>query len=178
MTTEQIRNKSRGNWKKFFSKPIPSSIIGSLVIYGLLFISGYFDVREDIKYNRSSIDSLVVQNKVHIKKIKDITDNYAMKEDGIQIEVGVSTELEQNSVSVYKDNTLGLKFSDAVILTNSIHMYKPTIKLVVGFEREKSNNVSQAEIFISEEAANMLGFKNYKKVGLFKVNCRKILKEN
>jgi hypothetical protein len=58
-----------------------------------------------------------------------------------------------------------------------IHMYKPSIKLVVSYEREKNSSLSQAEIFISEEAALILGFKNYKKVGLFRVNLRKLLKE-
>ena len=91
--------------------------------------------------------------------------------------MGVSSELDQNTVSVFKGNKSGLKFSDAIKLTNTVHMLNPSVKLIVGHERDKKDSDSQADIFISKEAAEQLGVKNYKKTGIFKVLLKKLLKE-
>ena len=169
--------KGKQPWYHIFNTPIISSIVGSLIVLGLTVLIAYFDIRGDIKYVRANIDSLICQSKHYNSQIKELIENYIIKEDGTELEVGVSSELDQNTVSVFKGNKSGLKFSDAIKLTNTVHMLNPSVKLIVGHERDKKDSDSQADIFISKEAAEQLGVKNYKKTGIFKVLLKKLLKE-
>lgn len=174
---QQPRNRGKFSLKKFVNKPLPSSILGSLIVWAVLLLGTYMDIRGDIKYIRTQVDTLSSLNVNYNKKIKELTDNYVMKDEGNEVSIGVSTELERNSVSVYKGNDQSLRFSDAILLTNSVHLYRPAIKLVVCYERDRDNDESEAQIFISREAAEFLGFRNYKKEGIFRVSMKKLLKE-
>jgi hypothetical protein len=70
MNNETTKNRGKSTWKKWLSKPIPSSIIGSLFVWVLFLIFSYVDVRNDIKMTKTKVDSLVSLNNYHIKKVK------------------------------------------------------------------------------------------------------------
>jgi hypothetical protein len=178
------RAKKESLLKRTLQHPLGASIYGSffasLCLLCVTYFFAYLDIRQDIKHIRSNIELLSTTDSCLNKKLKDIFDNFIMKDEGIEIEVGVSSELNRNNVSVYKGNNDNLKFCDGIILTNSIHDLKPSIKLVVGLVRDKdeqNSENSKADIFISKDAAETLGFKDYKKTGIMKMNLKKLPKE-
>ena len=162
----------------FVKHPLSISILGTLII--LIFANSvrYYNIIPIVYEIHDNIDTLVSKEEELRKSIIELKENYLAKDyEGSEITVGVSTELEQNTVSVFNGNKVNLKYSDAILLTNSIHMYRPSIKLVVGLVRERNNDNSKAEIFISQEAAKLLGFKDYKKTGILRANIKRIEKD-
>ncbi|MEI6822966.1 MAG: hypothetical protein WCL51_13615 [Bacteroidota bacterium] len=100
-------------------------------------------------------------------------ENYLSKDlDGVELKVGINSYLEGNNVTVFKNNKAGLRFTNALFATNPINRYCSTIKLLVSNEIEKNGDKSDAEIFISKEAAAFLGC-NDKKKGVFILKINK-----
>ncbi len=91
----------------------------------------------------------------------------------MEIKVGISKDLKQNTISTFKGNRANLKYGDPVKLTNVISTYKTSINLLVGYEYERNSDNSEADIFISKEAAEYLGFKDYKKIGIITLFLKK-----
>ena len=78
--------------------------------------------------NRTHITFDSLQNDVN-----EIKSCYLKKDvEGREVKVSINNNLEGNNVSVFKDNKLGLKFTQVVFLTNPIDFndFAPTIKLL------------------------------------------------
>jgi hypothetical protein len=182
--SKTLRNKAtKENFlKRFYHSQIGASILGSLVVSFVVLLIGFaiglLDIRKDFLHIRSNVDTLSNRSDITNKKLKEFTDNY-INIEGQEIKVGVNSELNRNTVSVYKGNKANLKFCDGIIITNTVHDLKPSVKLVVGIEKEfnDNNDQSEADIFISKEAAETLWFKNYKKVGVSTMTLKKLPKE-
>ena len=111
--------------------------------------------------------------KVDISNIKNY---YVLKDkDGVEIKVGINSKIEGNNVTVFKNNNYGLKYTQAISLTNPIdyNNFNPTVQLLVTCEVDRKDDKSGADIFISKDAALRLGLSRYIERGLFTLRMRK-----
>ena len=132
------------------------------------------DVIPLINRTQITVDSL--QNDVN-----EIKSCYLKKDvEGREVKVSINNNLEGNNVSVFKDNKLGLKFTQVVFLTNPIDFndFAPTIKLIVTREVDRSQDNSEAEIFISKDAASRLGLVRNISQGVFTLKIKLLDDEN
>jgi len=132
------------------------------------------DVIPIINRTQITVDSL--QNDVN-----EIKSCYLKKDvEGREVKVSINNNLEGNNVSVFKDNKLGLKFTQVVFLTNPIDFndFAPTIKLIVTREVDRSQDNSEAEIFISKDAASRLGLVRNISQGVFTLKIKLLDDEN
>lgn len=91
--------------------------------------------------------------------------------------IGVSSELEGNNGIVHMDNRPNLRFADWGHGQQSVetHSFSPTIKLLVSSESERGLDRSEAEMFITKDAAAFLGFSKNLHKGVFSCRVRKLV---
>lgn len=146
--------------KKFFNNhyiiSIISSIIACVLFSFIIFLVQNYNIVPQINEMNKTIKN-INSNIIALKE------NYLIKDiDGTEVYVSINNEMKGNAVSVFKDNSLGLKYSDAFFLKNPIDQYCPTIRLVVVQEVERdSKSKTNAEIFISMEASKLLNLTEY-----------------
>lgn len=145
----------------------------SWIVYGglasiLSFCTQIRDIPEDLKNMRKDLSTLT-------HNLRDNT------RDGVSIIVGVNTkDLYDNTAYVYFDNRLGLRQGDSIYLANlSDTAFNPSIKVIIKKEiiKNESDN-SVAQLFISQEAAIRLGFKDYKKLGVIELKHKRVANFN
>jgi hypothetical protein len=167
-------NKLNKFLKSNYTAGILSGLVVALVIYfsqNINFIPEIYDTNDNVKMLTKNIDSL---NSI----INEIRNNYLAKdEDGIEVYVGINNDLSENTISVFTNNSCKLEYSDAIILTNPIDNFSPSIKLVVCREIERNGDLSKAQIFISKEASELLGFFRNNESGIMKLSVKKLLKQ-
>jgi hypothetical protein len=165
-------NKEKKIWKETtFGKFILSASSGfaaNLILALIIYIVSVYNVIPIIKDTKTILDSV----KVDIFKIK----NYYVSKDkeGVEIKVGINFQLEGNNVTVFKNNALGLKYTQAIYLTNPIDFnnFCPTVQLIVTCEVDKNNDKSGADIFISKDASIRLGLTRSISKGIFTLKMR------
>ncbi|WP_374351021.1 hypothetical protein [Limnohabitans sp.] len=142
--------------------------VGSWLVYGgiasIVTFCGLKDIPNDIKDIKKNVSVLN-------GNLKNTTNG------GIPIVVGVnSKELKENIAYVFSENKHELEPGERVYLTNfTDNTYQATIVVVVQKKISKPNNdTSAADLFISEDAAARLGFKDYKKTGIIELKFQRI----
>jgi len=147
---------------------ILGGFIGSILFAGIVFFFGYLNIIPKINETFEIVQSVR-------DEIAEIKNNYLIKDsEGIDVVVGISTEVEQHHVIVFTDNSVGLRYSDPFELFYSVGKFAPKLQLLVTIARNRDGDSSQAEIFISKEAAETIGFRNYQKTGVVKMKARKL----
>ena len=94
----------------FVKHPLSISILGTLII--LIFANSvrYYNIIPIVYEIHDNIDTLVSKEEELRKSIIELKENYLAKDyEGSEITVGVSTELEQNTVSVSDRPTTHLR---------------------------------------------------------------------
>jgi len=165
-------NNEKKTWKdstlgKFFINT-SSGFIANLLLALIIYLISVYNVIPIIKNTKTTLDSV----KVDLCKIKNF---YLTKDkEGVDIKVGISAELEGNNVTVFKNNTFGLVYTKAIYLTNPIDFnnFCPTVQLIVTYEAENDDNKTDADIFISKDAASRLGLTRNIAKGVFTLKMR------
>ncbi len=142
--------------------------IGSWFIYGglasIVTFCGLRDIPGDIKDIKKNVSTLN-------GNLKNSTAG------GIPIIVGVNAkELKENIAYVFSENKHDLEPGERIYLTNyTDNTYQATIVVVVQKKMTKnSSDTSAADLFISEDAALRLGFKDFKKTGIIELKFQRI----
>jgi hypothetical protein len=161
--------KEKTKWYKWLvSNPIIAGIISNLLVIAILYVFSVYNLVPSIRETNDNVKS--IKNDISLLK-----ENYLSRDlDGVEIKVGINSNLEGNNVAVFKNNKVGLRFTNALFATNPINRYCSTIKLLVSSEIEKNGDKSDAEIFVSKEAADILGFTRYRRQGIFILKIKKI----
>jgi hypothetical protein len=165
-------NNEKKSWKdsavgKFFINT-SSGFIANLLLALIIYLISVYNVIPVIKDTKRTLDSV----KVDLCKIKNF---YVTKDkEGVDIKVGINSELEGNNVTVFKNNSLGLNYTQAIYLTNPIDFnnFCPTVQLIVTCEVEKGDDKTGADIFISKDAASRLGLTRNISKGVFTIKMR------
>ncbi|SKA08025.1 hypothetical protein SAMN02745119_02567 [Trichlorobacter thiogenes] len=146
-TTSKKKTNSRN---PFIHHPWFVSIVPGLIF--LLLGAGINNVKgqiatatENIRGIKETTDTL---RKCLINEIKD----------GLAVKVGINNkEISGNGVIVFADNTYNLNEGDQIYLTNSLDdKYETTVKFLVQRTPRRNGDKSEAEMFISLEAAKRL----------------------
>jgi hypothetical protein len=153
---------------------IVSSIIGGIILMGIQFFFGYFNINPVVKKTEKNVIEI-------LKSVNEIKSNYIIKDgQGIEVNVGINRFLKGNNVSVFKDNINNLRFTEPLVLTNCLDTsFKPSVNLIITEEVERNDDKSNADLFISIEAAKRLGLGDKYKKGLYKLKLKTLeLDEN
>lgn len=142
-------------------------ILAGLILLIIQFVFGYFNTIPKIK----AIDKNVKELK---KNIDEIRSNFIIKDgQGIDVKVGINTKLRGNNVSVFKGNKINLRYSDPLVLSNGIDvLFKPSVNLIITEEVERNDDKSEADLFISVDAARRLGLGERFRKGLYKLKLK------
>jgi hypothetical protein len=142
--------------------------VGSWLVYGgvtlILTFCSLKDIPSDIKDIKKNVSTLN-------SNLKNTTAG------GIPIVVGVNPrELKENIAYVFAENKHNLQPGDRVYLTNfTDNTYQATIIIMVQKKINKSiNENTAADLFISDDAAMKLGFKDYKKSGVIELKFQHV----
>lgn len=111
-------------------------------------------------------------------EIISIKSNYISKDiEGIEVNVGINSELRGNQISVFKNNNYHLKYAKTIALSNHIDFenFKPTMQFLVTKNIDRNNDKSKADLFISKEASLKLGL-NQLSQGLFVLKMKEIIR--
>ena len=149
----------------------------SAVVCGI--ITFYFDFFTHVNPNIESIQEdlkELAQNSANMdRSLYNIENRYLTKdEDGCECFVGVSSEMTENYVSVYKGNRLNLKSNDIIYITNPYGKFTPTVKFVVYLIDNAPNNSSQADLYVSKLGIDRLDVpRDQMKRGIFKMTIKR-----
>jgi len=163
--------------KKWYERPIGMigiNLLCNIIFYIVFICISTYNIFPVIHETKNSVDSL----KIEVSKIKN---NYILKDKGgIDINVGINSKLIGNNIIVFKNNSFGLKYTQVIILSNPIdkNNFNPTVQLLVTEEVNRNDDKSEAEIFISKDAAFRLGLENNLNKGVFKLKMKQKEKED
>jgi hypothetical protein len=153
---------------KQFATNIVGGIVGSLIFALIVYFMGYLNIIPKIGLIHDEVKNINTE-------IKEIKNNYLSNDtEGVDIMVGVSSEANNHLVIIFSDNSANLKYSDPFELYYSVGKFSPKLKLLVSVERSRNEDRSRADMFISKEAAEIIGFRNYQKAGIVKMKARKL----
>lgn len=161
-TTKSIKKSSKN---PFIHHPWFVSTVSGL--FFLILGSGIINVKNQIALATENID-----------KIKDATETLKLClineiKDGQSVKVGINNkEIFGNGVFVFADNTYNLKEGDQIYLTNKLDgKYETTIKFLVQRTPKRDGDKSEANMFISLEAAKRLDIlSGRQKQGIYVLN--------
>jgi hypothetical protein len=147
---------------------ILGGLIGAVIFAALVYFFGYLNIIPKIDAIYSNVSE--IRN-----EIIEIKDNYLIKDaDGIDVTVGVSSEANDHLVIIFSDNPANLDYSDSFELYYTVGKFSAKLKLLASIARDRGEDKSRADIFISKEAAETIGFKDYQKTGIVKMKARKL----
>lgn len=149
---------------------IACGLILMIIGWGITTVYQEYQLLPEVKKSVVKIDSLEKKIFELSKDVKELKGNYLERDqDGIEVIVGINSELSDNNVSVYKDNKIGLKTKTWLQLTNPLTQLKTSINMVVVLSMERKGTTS-ADLFISPKAAEIFGLDQTK--GVFPMNVK------
>lgn len=165
--------------KKQLQKKSTSTFLNQLIIgliinfvwFSIATLLGiYFKVWPNYHKLESRLDNLD-SLKIQFDQIQK-TYSIPKEKDGILIYVGINSELGGNNASVYIDNKLTLKYGDIFYLSNKEDPYNCTLKFIVTRENKETGVFTDANLFISKDAAKRLGLNTKNNQGIYPVNFK------
>lgn len=135
-------------------KNVLANIIAACILAILAYLFGFIDIApkiEKIQYDISKIDSNLNDLKFCIK---------ADKTKGKLIKVGISSDLQQNQMSCFSNNSNGFNQYDRILLRyeGNVNMSNPQVEVLV--YRVEGNQNNDDRIFVSKEIASQLNIQN------------------
>jgi hypothetical protein len=153
---------------KSFGMNIFGGIIGAIAFAAIAYFAGYLNTIPQINSIHKNVDMIK-------SEIIEIKEKYLSKDtDGIDIMVGVSSEAADHLAIIFSDNSANFKYSDMFELYYPVGKFSPKLRLLVSIERDRNGDKSRADIFISKEAAEIIGFRDYQKTGIVKMKARRL----
>lgn len=141
------------------------------------FLFDFFNqVGPNIECIKNDLRKISEQSESMDESIFKIEGKYLKRdEDGYSCVVGVSSEMEGNYVSVYKDNKLNLESGDIIFITNPYGKFTPTVKFVVYLMEENTGNKSSADLYVSRAGIDKLDItpKEVKRKGIFNMTMHR-----
>ncbi len=147
-------------------------VSAALKLLALIFVLVYAWINKEIDQHLKQIGAIHVATTDCRDLLLEIREKLHNKfSGGRKITVGVnSRDLQENMVTVFAGNAHNLRTGDVIHLKN-FHddSFQPILRFVVVKEVVRGSAKSQADLFISADAAKRLGLGDYKKQGVFDV---------
>ncbi|MDH6306695.1 cell division protein FtsL [Parabacteroides sp. PF5-5] len=147
----------------------------------IIFVKGnfYSQMKPELEKLNKRIE--VVEETNNIDSLSSVLyERFLIDRRTTNVNVGISALLKGNDITIYSDANISkesnLKNGDILYLTNHPNTFKPTIEVKVNIV-DRLGNESAADLFVSPEAADILGIKEeMRPLGIFKMSIREINK--